>query len=107
MAMTWDTCLCGERERVHACSDNRKCHILMLTHIRYSVYVKKKKKKQASLPAQFMSGAEWPTGNSPGSPDGHSGPGPRHGQTANSLLKTSRLRTWITGTMFCGLMRPR
>ncbi len=26
---------------------------------------------------------------------------------ANSLLKTSRLRTWITGTMPCGLMRPR
>ncbi len=26
---------------------------------------------------------------------------------ANSLLKTSRLRTWITGTMACGLMRPR
>ncbi len=26
---------------------------------------------------------------------------------ANSLLKTSRLRTWITGTMSCGLMRPR
>ncbi len=25
----------------------------------------------------------------------------------NSLLKTSRLRTWITGTMSCGLMRPR
>ncbi len=24
---------------------------------------------------------------------------------ANSLLKTSRLRTWITGTMSCGLMR--
>ncbi len=23
------------------------------------------------------------------------------------LLKTSRLRTWITGTMSCGLMRPR
>ncbi len=26
---------------------------------------------------------------------------------ANSLLKTSRLRTWITGTMSCGLMRLR
>ncbi len=26
---------------------------------------------------------------------------------ANSLPKTSRLRTWITGTMPCGLMRPR
>ncbi len=26
---------------------------------------------------------------------------------ANSLLKTSRLRTWITGSMSCGLMRPR
>ncbi len=26
---------------------------------------------------------------------------------ANSLVKTSRLRTWITGTMSCGLMRPR
>ncbi len=26
---------------------------------------------------------------------------------ANSLLKTSRLRTWITGTMSYGLMRPR
>ncbi len=26
---------------------------------------------------------------------------------ARSLLKTSRLRTWITGTMSCGLMRPR
>ncbi len=40
------------------------------------MYVKKKKKKkQASLPAQFMSGAERPTGNSPGPPDGHSGPG--------------------------------
>ncbi len=25
---------------------------------------------------------------------------------ANSLLKTSRLRTWITGTMSCGLIRP-
>ncbi len=25
----------------------------------------------------------------------------------NSLLKTSRLTTWITGTMSCGLMRPR
>ncbi len=25
----------------------------------------------------------------------------------NSLLKTSRLRTWITGTMSCGLMWPR
>lgn len=27
--------------------------------------------------------------------------------TASSLLKTSRLRTWIIGTMSCGLMRPR
>ncbi len=26
---------------------------------------------------------------------------------ANCLLKTNRLRTWITGTMSCGLMRPR
>ncbi len=26
---------------------------------------------------------------------------------ANSLMKTSRLRTWITGTMSCGLMRQR
>ncbi len=26
--------------------------------------------------------------------------------SANSLLKTSRLRAWITGTMSCGLMRP-
>ncbi len=26
---------------------------------------------------------------------------------ANSLLKTSRLRTWITGTLSCGLFRPR
>ncbi len=26
---------------------------------------------------------------------------------ARSLLKTSRLRTWITGTMSCCLMRPR
>ncbi len=26
---------------------------------------------------------------------------------ANCLLKTSRLRTWLTGTMSCGLMRPR
>ncbi|CAI9565743.1 unnamed protein product [Staurois parvus] len=26
---------------------------------------------------------------------------------ANNLLKTSRLRTWITGTMSCGLMTPR
>ncbi len=26
---------------------------------------------------------------------------------ANSLLKTSRLRTWITETMSCGPMRPR
>ncbi len=26
---------------------------------------------------------------------------------ANSLLRTSRLRTWITRTMSCGLMRPR
>uniref|UniRef100_A0AAY5KCZ2 Tc1-like transposase DDE domain-containing protein n=1 Tax=Esox lucius TaxID=8010 RepID=A0AAY5KCZ2_ESOLU len=26
---------------------------------------------------------------------------------ARSLLKTSRLRTWITGNMSCGLMRPR
>ncbi len=25
----------------------------------------------------------------------------------NSLLKTSRLRIWTTGTMSCGLMRPR
>ncbi len=25
----------------------------------------------------------------------------------NSLLKTSRLSMWITGTMSCGLMRPR
>ncbi len=30
-----------------------------------------------------------------------------HKKAANSLLKTSRLRTWITGTMSCGLMRPR
>uniref|UniRef100_A0AAZ3Q7T2 Paired domain-containing protein n=1 Tax=Oncorhynchus tshawytscha TaxID=74940 RepID=A0AAZ3Q7T2_ONCTS len=30
-----------------------------------------------------------------------------HKEAANSLLKTSRLRTWITGTMSCGLMRPR
>ncbi len=28
------------------------------------------------------------------------------GQPANSFLKTSRLRTWITGTMPCGLVRP-
>ncbi len=28
-------------------------------------------------------------------------------QPANSFLKTSRLRTWITGTMPCGLVRPR
>ncbi len=28
-------------------------------------------------------------------------------RTANNLLKTSRLRTWITGNMTCGLMRPR
>ncbi len=28
-------------------------------------------------------------------------------QTANSLLKTNRLKTWITETMSCGLMRPR
>ncbi|CAI9603180.1 unnamed protein product, partial [Staurois parvus] len=28
-------------------------------------------------------------------------------KNACSLLKTSRLRAWITGTMFCGLMRPR
>ncbi len=28
-------------------------------------------------------------------------------ELANSLLKTSRLRAWITGTMSCGLMRPR
>ena len=27
--------------------------------------------------------------------------------TASSLLKTSRLRTWIIGTMSFGLMRPR
>ncbi len=26
---------------------------------------------------------------------------------ARNKLKTSRLRTWITGTMSCGLMRPR
>ncbi len=26
---------------------------------------------------------------------------------ANSLLKRSRLRTWITETMSCGLIRPR
>ena len=25
----------------------------------------------------------------------------------NSLLKTGGLRKWITGTMSCGLMRPR
>ncbi len=30
-----------------------------------------------------------------------------HKKAANSLLKTSRLRTWIAGTMSCGLMRPR
>ncbi len=30
-----------------------------------------------------------------------------HKKAANSLLKTSRLRTWITETMSCGLMRPR
>ncbi len=27
-------------------------------------------------------------------------------KAAKSLLKTSRLRTWITGTMSCDLMRP-
>ena len=30
-----------------------------------------------------------------------------HKKPTNSLQKTSRLRTWITGTMSCGLMRPR
>ncbi len=30
-----------------------------------------------------------------------------HKNPAKSLLKTSRLRTWITGTLFCGLMRLR
>ncbi len=30
-----------------------------------------------------------------------------HKNPAKSLLKASRLRTWITGTMPCGLMRPR
>ncbi len=30
-----------------------------------------------------------------------------HEKAANSLLKKSRLRTWITGTMSCGLMRLR
>ncbi len=30
-----------------------------------------------------------------------------HKQAAKSLLKTSRRRTWITGTMSCHLMRPR
>ncbi len=32
---------------------------------------------------------------------------PKKEASANSLLKTSRLRTWLTGTMSCGLMRPR
>ncbi len=30
-----------------------------------------------------------------------------HKKACKPLLKTSRLRTWITGTMSCGLMRPR
>ncbi len=30
-----------------------------------------------------------------------------HKKACSCLLKTSRLKAWITGTMSCGLMRPR
>ncbi|MEQ2191254.1 hypothetical protein XENOCAPTIV_024876 [Xenoophorus captivus] len=39
--------------------------------------------------------------------DGHSKRKMMHKKATNSLMKTSRLRSWFSGTMSCGPMRPR